>query len=421
MLALVALFALFPALLAHSQNFTFIEGLVSSLSSLGYSAFSQDLLLINSTQVGQSILANLSSGANFTIFIPSNQALSNFNVTNITEASDITTVANLIAYHIMPGDFLQPNDTSPTGGNATTNATLISAIFPNVTVGRTLLDNDTFVQLEGDKSQVLAWTLFPSNTSNVTSQTILNQPPTQPNVTVFNTTTFENLLLAFVTGVIVPPANLTTVLGANNATIWPTVLNLTTFTNSSGANTTVLDQLGVQRGFTAFIPSDEALSAINLGSLQGNLTNLAIIVQNHIINDTTAYSPLLYNASLNWTSAAGEPFTFVSNSTGNFVTVGMPGAGGNETATAQIVQSDVLVSNGVVHIIDAPLNVTASDASAASSAFSSASSAATLTTSATGPIGSVFTSFSFVTSSTSTSTTSSSSSSPSVTARRRWA
>ena len=104
--------------------------------------------------------------------------VSNFNATNATEASDLAAVANLVAYHIMPGNFSQPNATSPTGGNATTNATLISAIFPNVTIGRTLLDNSSFVQLEGNKSQVLAWTIFPSNTTNVTSQTILNQPPT---------------------------------------------------------------------------------------------------------------------------------------------------------------------------------------------------------------------------------------------------
>lgn len=88
-----------------------------------------------------------------------------------------------------------------------------------------------------------------------------------------------------------------------------------------------------------------------------------------IINDTTVYSPLLFNTSLNWTSAVGKPYTFVSNSSGNFVTVGMPNSGGNQTATAQIIHSDVLLSNGVLHIINAPLNVTTSNLSAATSAY----------------------------------------------------
>ncbi len=183
----------------------------------------------------------------------------------------------------MPGDFFEPNATSPTGGNATTNATLISAIFPNVTIGRTLLDNSSFVQLEGNKSQVLAWTIFPSNTTNTTERTILNQPPTLPNVTVFNTTTFENnILVAFVTAVFTPPQNISTVLAQNNLTGWETVLNSTLFTNSSGVNTTVLLELETRAGFTAFVPNDEALTNFNLGNLQGNETALINIVKNHV-------------------------------------------------------------------------------------------------------------------------------------------
>ncbi|KAF8344972.1 hypothetical protein F5887DRAFT_1134198 [Amanita rubescens] len=405
-IALAYLVALLPALaLAQNVNATFIAGFVNSLFTLGYGDFAGALLRINSTGEGRAILSELSSGGNFTVFVPSNQAFSNFNSTNATEASDIDTVASLIAYHIMPGNFFEPNDTSPTGGNATTNATLISAIFPNVTIGRTLLDNSSFVQLEGNKSQVLAWTIFPSNTTNVTEQTILNQPPTLPNVTVFNTTTFESNSLGCSSS---PPCLrlLKTFLPfwlRTNLTGWEVVLNSTLFTNSSGVDTTVLLELETRTGFTAFVPNNEALSQFNLGNLQGNETELINIVKNHIINDTTVYSPLLFNTSLNWTSAAGEPYTFVSNSSGNFVTVGIPGSGENQTATATIIQSDVLLSNGVLHIIDSPLNATVSNETAATSAFLSASSAATISTSATGPIGSVFTSFSFVTSSSSSS------------------
>lgn len=101
-------------------------------------------------------------------------------------------------------------------------------------------------------------------------------------MTVFNTTTFENILVAFVTAVFTPPQNMSTVLAQDNLTTWMGVLNSTIITNASSINTTVLQQLETQRGFTAFVPSNEALSEFNLGSLEGNNTNLAIIVQNHV-------------------------------------------------------------------------------------------------------------------------------------------
>ena len=69
------------------------------------------------------------------------------------------------------------------------------------------------------------------------------------------------------------------------------------------------------------------------------------------------YSPLL---SGNHTSAAGEPLRFVLNATGHYVSCG--------AATARIVQPDVLLANGVVHVIDGVLLDTASDYEAASAA-----------------------------------------------------
>lgn len=71
------------------------------------------------------------------------------------------------------------------------------------------------------------------------------------------------------------------------------------------------------------------------------------------------YSPEL--SGQNFTSAAGEPLSFVLNATGHFVTSG--------NVTAQIVQPDVLLPNGVLHVIDRVLLNTQIDSGAASSAY----------------------------------------------------
>lgn len=63
----------------------------------------------------------------------------------------------------------------------------------------------------------------------------------------------------------------------------------------------------------------------------------------------------------NYTSASGEPFAFKTNSSGVYVSSG----GSN---WARIMRSDVLTSNGVVHVINNVLLDTKVDVSAANSA-----------------------------------------------------
>lgn len=57
---------------------------------------------------------------------------------NITSNADL--LADVVAYHVVQGNF-----------------TNITTTYPNTTLGRTLLSDPTYVQLEGNKSQVVAW------------------------------------------------------------------------------------------------------------------------------------------------------------------------------------------------------------------------------------------------------------------------
>ena len=142
------------------------------------------------------------------------------------------------------------------------------------------------------------------------------------------------------------------------------------------------------RGFTLFAPYNSAIesAAANLASLASNQSALVALFQNHVrlsltplnlhahlltipppnstltqlINGTTVYSPLLSGSNSSATSAAGEPLSFALNATGHYVTSG--------NVTARIVQPDVLLPNGVIHVVDRVLVNTQSDAGAASSA-----------------------------------------------------
>ena len=69
----VSALALAPTL-AMAQNATFINGLVSALTSANLTQLVSVAATINSTSTGQSLLADISNGGPFVIFAPSNDA-----------------------------------------------------------------------------------------------------------------------------------------------------------------------------------------------------------------------------------------------------------------------------------------------------------------------------------------------------------
>jgi len=141
-------------------------------------------------------------------------------------------------------------------------------------------------------------------------------------------------------------------------------------------NATVSEVLSGIRGLTLFVPRNQA-SAHGFPQVSTNTTRLRNILRNHIINGTTVYSPSLINAT--YTSAAGKPLHFSSNSSGKFITTG--------STTAQILQPDVLVKNGVLHIIDQVLSNSEVDEDVAHRAYESATERAGHSSTETGPVG----------------------------------
>ncbi len=164
-----------------------------------------------------------------------------------------------------------------------------------------------------------------------------------------------NLLVYIIPEVLTLPPNISSIA----TTLFPSLAGVI---QSSG----LLGPLAAAPGLTVFAPNNAAIAGVAsaLGTL--NQTMVTDILSNHVINGSVAYSTSL--ASNNYTSAGGQSFMFTSNSSGTFVTSGM--------STAKIVQSDIIINNGVVHLIDGVLLNTNYNASAAAAAASSAAGAA---------------------------------------------
>ncbi|KAI0641205.1 FAS1 domain-containing protein [Trametes meyenii] len=352
------LFAAAPFLLASApavlgQNLTVLTELLQALTSSGHNRLATIATQLNSTSAGQSVLSQLSSGGSFVLFAPTDSAFDSA-PSNITTDNDL--LADVVAYHIAQGNFT---------GDSTT--------YPNTTLGRTLLNDPKYVQLEGNKSQVVAWALRADGKVHV-----LNQ---RNDSTVTNTTSVGNIAINTVDHVLNFPESLAATIPADNISLTGIEDSIRSLqVSNAGGSSSLFDALNTSlHGFTFFAPNTSAIqdSQNALAGLANNNSALQALFQNHIINGSTIYSPEL--AGQNHTSAAGEPLNFILNATGHYVTSG--------NVTAQIVQPDVLLPNGVIHVIDRVLVNTDTDSGAASSAASSASSAATESTSATAPVG----------------------------------
>ncbi|KAJ2937024.1 hypothetical protein H1R20_g76, partial [Candolleomyces eurysporus] len=433
-----------------SGDSTFLQDYLTFLNSAGYTSLSSALQQVQQNgNVSSDWLNDLSSG-NWTIFVPTNQA---FEYLPPDISNNASALSSYLSYHNVYGNAVNTNNSSgddddDDGSSSTTLESSASStstsessfgtaaayilefdetdcdvgVFPNDTIGRTLLTDPDYVQLEGNgsRAQVLAWARrSPGGDINILNQAL--------NTTVANTTQWGNLLLAEINNVLIPPGNVLTALQAFNNTQLISLLNsiqVPSYGNSSsgggannggnssesqsasatstssvsssgtstegnsegGANITALQALENLRGFTLFAPAADAFTSDLNNTIQGlqssnNQTALLTLLQNHYVNGSTFYGPTLRELAFNSSSgdsdanstvvsAAGQYFSFSSNSSGLFVSNG-------NGAQAQITRPDVLVENGVIHIIDRVLVNEQSNPSAASSAYSSFSMEAT--------------------------------------------
>ena len=96
---------------------------------------------------------------------------------------------------------------------------------------------------------------------------------------------------------------------------------------------------------TIFAPSNEAFAAIGSALANATIADLTAILSYHVVNGTVAYSSLLSNETVPALGGNGDKLTITVVDGAVFVN------------SARVINADILVGGGVVHVIDSVLNV----------------------------------------------------------------
>ena len=122
-----------------------------------------------------------------------------------------------------------------------------------------------------------------------------------------------------------------------------TAANLTGLRGALNA-TNLLDAVDTTPDVTIFAPSTEAFSNIGSALTNASVEDISNILTYHVVNGTVGYSSGLQNG------------TVLTTLNGNNLTITIGEEGRIFVNNARVTIADVLVANGVVHVIDEVLN-----------------------------------------------------------------
>ncbi|TPX12843.1 uncharacterized protein E0L32_006723 [Thyridium curvatum] len=282
----------------------------SSMPSLADALASQNasLSVLNGLLATQpDLVKSLSSASNVTILAPNNAALSKLLNSSMGAAlaTNKEALTSVLMYHVLNGthygsDFTNASMFVPTMLN--------NPMFSNVTGGQR-------VEAKLSSGKVTFFSALKENSTVVT-----------PNLN------FTGGVIHIIDSVLSVPMNDSATLVAANLTAAAGAIKQA----GLGANLTMLKDV------TILAPSNQAFAAI--GSLAANLTTemLSQVLLYHVIPGVD-YSPMIKNGTMVKT-AGGMNVTFTVDN------------GTVYANSAKVVLADVLVSNGVVHVIDGVLN-----------------------------------------------------------------
>jgi uncharacterized surface protein with fasciclin (FAS1) repeats len=251
------------------------------------------------------VVEQLNQASNITILAPNNDALADF-ISNSTEAiaADPGLVTAVLNYHILNGTFYESNLTSSS----------TAQFVP------TLLTNETYTRVTGGQRVEVI-----SSDDGVTVYTALKEA----SKVVETNLNFTGGTIHIIDRVLSVPQGIASTLRDANLTA---ALGAVQKANLS-------DSLSEASDITVFAPNNEAFARI--ASLGGDLneTMLQSILSYHVIQGEVLYSDQIENTtvqsldnSTDLTISVIDGSVFVNN--------------------AEVVIQDVLISNGVVHVIN---------------------------------------------------------------------
>ncbi|KAI9715773.1 MAG: hypothetical protein M1812_005772 [Candelaria pacifica] len=254
------------------------------------------------------LLSQLGSAKNITILAPSNAAFTKLLASpagNAIKMNNTGLIQAVLSYHVLNGT----HPASSISNASFVPTMLMDKMFANVTGGQVV---------EGMKK---------GNNVVFTSGLKMLSTVTKADVN------FTGGIIHIIDTVLTPPLNVSsTALDTNLTALYGAV-------NASG----LMETVNTTPDLTIFAPNNAAFQSI--GSALGNLTKqqIASILSYHAVNGTVGYSSTLMNGT-SLKTLAGNNVTITKNGDNVFVN------------SAKVLVADVLVANGVIHVIDNVLN-----------------------------------------------------------------
>ncbi|PQE17394.1 hypothetical protein CJF31_00005830 [Rutstroemia sp. NJR-2017a BVV2] len=254
-------------------------------------------------------LSNMTTG--MTILAPSNSAFSKFLASPENKAvvgkSDVVTA--VLSYHVLNGTF--------PASKFTTQAQFIPTLLTNESYTGVTGGQVVQVALDGSKAVVttgLKETSFTKQTDIMFNGGVMHIIDTVLTIPISPSMTAIDSRLTSLAGGLTNTNLVTAVDGLKDATI--------------------------------FAPSNEAFEKIGNTAAALPSDQLGQILQYHVLKGTVGYSPLLTSGLANesFPTLTGAPLTVTAEDAKVFVN------------SAQVITTDIIVSNGIMHVIDNVLN-----------------------------------------------------------------
>lgn len=233
------------------------------------------------------------------------------------------TVMALLMYHVLNGTvYAEDISSTPTFAHTL----LMNSTYSNVTggqvVGVRMMNSTSMDDSDNDNSDNMG----------MGSVSVLSGLGMRSNVTMANVNV-TNGVVHIIDEVLTIPENVSTTALAANLTALAGALNATNLT----------DTIDTTPDITVFAPTNMAFEDIGTALANLSVEDATSILEYHVINGTVAYSSLLSNGS-SIDTLAGPPVNITIEDGEVFVN------------SARVILADVLVSGGVVHVIDSVLN-----------------------------------------------------------------